>query len=131
MSETLKELIPSYYLNKQEADSYKKICDAQNKEIKNLMAELGQDKYDVEDYHAVRSISTRESFNEIALIELLKSKLGADTPIIKTKEYVDMDALEKNIYNGEVTKETLLEMEKCKNVTEVVTLKITKKKGKK
>ena len=125
----LQKLIPQYAENKTELDSYKKICDGENARIKELMAVEDLTEMPTELYVAKRTISYRESFNEGALIALLKEKLGEDTPIIKTREYVDMDVLEKSIYNGEIGTDLLLEMDKCKTKTEVVTLKVTKKKG--
>ena len=60
---------------------------------------------------------------------MLLEILGGDARaigIIKTKEYVDFDALEKAIYNGLLPGETLLEMDKAREVKEVVTLRVTK-----
>ena len=133
MDNRLNELVESYYLNKTELDSYKKLCDNQNKSIKDLMLEMNVEDYDSDNYHASRKVSTRENFNEEQLLEFIRSTIWADKgsmhcPYIKTKYVVDYDALEKAIYNGDITKEQLLEMEKCKTVTEVVTLRVTKRK---
>lgn len=128
MEETLDTLIPKYAENKTELDSYKKICDRDNAKIKELMEAENLKAYSAGGYKATKSVSTKESFKEDLLIDLLKTKLGDDTPIIKTKEYVDMDALEKAIYNHEISTDLLLEMDKCKEVKETVTLRITKEK---
>jgi len=138
---TLDTLIPQYAENKQLLDDYKKICDDENKQIKDLMDE---GSYEAGGYKATKIVSTRESMNEEALLSLLQSysdgiskalnkvdssiefidfrKLG----VIKTKEYVDMDALESAIYNGKISKEVLMEIDKCRESKEVITLRVSK-----
>src|SRR5574344_2339912 len=94
--EKLSQLLPVYQANKSEMDSYKKLVDKDNKEIKTIMigAELGE--FIVDDIKASVSISEREDFIEEALIAKLKEmKIRG---IVKKKEYVDMDALENAIY---------------------------------
>ena len=86
-------------------------------------------KYEVGDYRASYNISTRETMNEEMLLQILGG--GArEMGIIKTKEYVDFDALEKAIYDGLISNETIVEMDKAKEVKEVVTLRVTKVKKK-
>jgi hypothetical protein len=51
--------------------------------------------------------------------------------LIKTREYVDYDVLEKLLYNQKITPYGLKKIEDCREVKEVVTLRITKSKGKK
>ena len=55
-------------------------------------------------------------------------QLGLDE-LIKTKEYVDTDAMEEAIYNGTITQNMLLEISKAQEVKESVALTIKKKKG--
>lgn len=123
----LEQLIDAYALNKNELDSYKKICDAENAEIKALMTELELDKASTEDYTATLSIQHRETMDEDKLLEVLRDAGYADI-VIRTKEYVDMDLLEAAIYHDRIDKDTLLEMQRCKEVKEVQTLKISKRK---
>ena len=122
----LETLIPIYYDNKQNLDFYKKECDAQNAEIKKLMAE--QDIKEAEFLGVVAKyvIQKKESFNEEALLKLLKD--NGYTNVIKTKEYVDMDALEDALYHDTIDKDTIVAMDKCKEVKEVVQLRVSKKK---
>ena len=143
---SLDTLIPQYAENKGLLDDYKKICDEENKQIKELMEE---GSYEAGGWKVTKTVSTRDTVNEEALLSLLQSysdgiskalnkvdsniefidfrKLG----VIKTKEYVDMDALESAIYKGKVTKEVLLEIDKCRESKEVVTLRLSKIKEKK
>ena len=124
----LEELIPQYALNKSELDSYKKICDRENAEIKQIMLSDDLDKVEVDGYRAICTVSTRETMNEEMMLEIAHQ---FDIPdIVKVKEYIDYDALEKAIYDGNISQDVLLEMEKAKEVKEVVTLKVTKIKKK-
>lgn len=125
----LEKLIPVYYDNKQNLDFYKKECDAGNAEIKKLMAEQKIKDYEVDGIVAKYIIQNKESMNEEALLKLLKEK--GYTNVIKTKEYVDMDALENALYHDEIDKDTVVEMDKCKEVKEVIQLRVSKKKVKK
>ena len=124
----LAALIPQYHANKVEMESYKKICDTENAEIKSIMSDLALQHYTVGGLKAVRSIQRRETMNEERLLEIAR-KYGLD--VIRTREYVDFDALEQAIYNGKVSNEAILEMDKAKEVKEVVTLTIKKVKEKK
>ena len=125
----LEKLIPVYYDNKQNLDFYKKECDAGNAEIKKIMAEQNLKDYEVDGIVAKYVIQNKESMNEEALLKLLKEK--GYTDVIKTKEYVDMDALENALYHDEIDKDTVVEMDKCKEVKEVIQLRVSKKKVKK
>lgn len=127
---TLKELIPIYAVNKSEMDSYKKICDRQNKEIKELMLASNLESEESGDYVATCTVSERESMNESILLEVLK-ETGYAEGIVKTKEYVDMDALEHAIYTEKVPVEIVAKLDKARETKEVVTLRVgRKKKGK-
>ena len=125
----LKELIPVYYDNKQNLDYYKKQCDAENAEIKKMMAEQKIKDFEVDGIVAKYVIQNKEKMNEDALLKLLKE--NGYTDVIKTKEYVDMDALENALYHDTIDKDTVIAMDKCREVQEVIQLRISKKKEKK
>ena len=139
MSENLKKLdklIPQYAMNKSEMDSYKKICDKENAEIKKLMTDLVLPFYEAGEYKATCTISERESMNEEILLSLFSSvpgfsRINYDYDIIKSKPYIDFDALEKAIYDGELSQDQLLELDKAKEVKKVTTLRVSKIKKKK
>ena len=123
--EKLSDLLPVYEANKSEMDSYKKLVDRDNKEIKSIMlgAEMGE--FVVDDIKASCSVSVREDFVEEALIAKLKEmKIRG---VVKKKEYVDMNALENAIYNGKVDAASLAD---CQTKKEVVTLRVSKLKRK-
>ena len=101
------------------------MADDFNAAIKTLMAELDKEEFVTSNgLIAKRSVQKRESFNEGKLIERLK-ELGA-VGAIKTVEVVDYDRLEDAIYNEEFDATKIAD---CKQIKEVVTLKVTQKKG--
>lgn len=123
--DNLKELVRLFYEDKQQLDNYKKSTEEYNKSIKDIMNELDLTEFEDNGLVAKIGVQNRESFNEEKLIEKLKS-LNING-VIKTKEYVDMDALENAIYNELLDAS---ELTPCKEVKVVTTLKVTKKKGK-
>ena len=132
----LDTLIPRYAENKAEFDSYKKICDKENAEIKSIMADFAVQKYQAGGYKASYSVSTRETMNEEMLLSLFSSvpafnDVAEQYGIIKTRSYIDFDALEKAMYDSKFTDEQLLDMDKTIERKTVVTLKVTKVKEKK
>ena len=128
MTDTLDKLIPQYAKNKQEMDDYKKICDKENAQIKELMSSEGITEKEAGGYIAKYSVQQRESMNEAMLLEIAHQH--GIPEIVKTKEYIDFDALEDAIYKGLISREVLLEMDKAKEVKEVVVLKVSKIKEK-
>ena len=124
----LDTLIPQYAQNKADMDSYKKICDKENAQIKAIMKDFAIQNYETENYKATYTISERESMNEEILLGIAHHY--GISEIVKTKEYIDFDALENAIYNGKISSEILQEMDKAKEVKEVVTLRVTKVKKK-
>ena len=126
---TLDELIPVYAENKADLDKIKKVCDNQNTEIKNHMKELGEDEYTAGGYTAKYIVSERESLNEVRLLDMLK-KHNIEG-VIKTREYVDMDAFENYLYNNELPDDTAADLASCREVKQVVQLRISKEKKKK
>lgn len=125
---TLEELIVRYGTNKADYDSLKKVVDADNSEIKKLMSEQNINEYSYGGYNAKMTIQNRESINEEKLLTLLGSVDNLPNDIIKTKSYVDMDVLESAIYNNLIPNDVLIEMNKCREIKQVQTLKITKSK---
>ena len=125
----LDTLIPQYAENKSILDDYKKICDEENKQIKELMTDS---KYEAGGYVATKVIQKRDSIDEDKLLEVMKKhRLMAEAHgIIKTKEYVDVEALEMVMYKGLIDKKILMEIDKCRSTKEVVTLRISKSKEK-
>ena len=125
VKERLSNLIVEFGVHKTKLDKLKKQCDTENSDIKKIMGEYELDEFESGDYVAKYTIQHRESMNEEGLLEFARKHFK---DVIRTKEYVDMEALEKKIYNGEVPKKVLLQMDKFREVKEVPTLKLSKKK---
>ena len=125
---SLDTLIPQYAENKSMLDDYKKICDEENKQIKDMMEE---GSYEAGGWKATKTISTRETMNEDKLLDVAKKNSYYLSDIIKTKEYIDMDKLESLLYKGNISKDVLMEIDKCRESKEVVTLRISRVKEKK
>lgn len=123
----ISKIIDAYKESKDEENRLHKINDETCKNIKSYMQMLGVDKADGSEYTANLSITQKESLNNDLAIEILKSNLDEDTikTVIKSKEYIDEDALEKLVYAGlfDITK-----LAKAKIVKNVSTLRITKRK---
>ena len=124
MSEKLDRLIPQYAANKSELDSYKKICDRENIQIKRLMQEEGVTERTAGGFVAKCTVSQRETMNESMLLDILH-QFGIEV-VIKKKEYVDFDMLEKLIYEGSISPEILEQFNKARETKQVVTLRVTK-----
>lgn len=132
---SLDDLILRYANNKAEFDSYKKLCDTDNAKIKELMLAEDISERQVEGYKATCTVSQRETMKEDILISMFTSMpefiaLAEEYSIVKQKPYVDFDALEKVIYDGKLSNEQLLELDKAKESKDVVTLRISKVKNK-
>lgn len=72
--------------------------------LKQLMKEYGITKFKDENIGLSLSMSTRSnvSYDEASLIRILKqTEKGGG--VVKTKEYVDMEALEAGLYRGEIS----------------------------
>lgn len=130
----LDELIPKFAAHKAEAGELKKVCDSENTEIKDLMAEAGLKKYDAGDYTATYIESKKESMDEDKLLYLLKTQFTKkqlkELKLIKTVEQVDENALENAIYNNLVGPEFVEKMATCKETSTTVSLRVTKRKEK-
>lgn len=118
-TQKLQELIPIYSANKSEMDSYKKLVERDNKEIKQLMLDNGITEINVNGIKATVTIAEKYDFVEDRLLTKLK-ELGVKG-VIKTRKYVDMDALESAIYNGQVS---AAELNSCRDKKETVTLRV-------
>lgn len=129
--EKLDELVPKYGEEKSVMDRYKKLCDMDNKLIKELMEDLALQHYTSDGYKVTRSVQERESVDEDLLLNLLKPFPEVQVHnIIKTKEYVDFDALEAALYKDALPKEVLLAIDKARTIKLVTTLKVSKVKKK-
>ena len=123
----LSKTIDEYKESKDKENSLKKINNELSENIKSYMHEHNMTTVDTDNYTATLSRKDSESLNEDLAIEIIKENLGGAllSSVIKTKEYIDEDALEKLIYNGDFDVNKLA---KAKIVKPTFTLRVTKKK---
>lgn len=125
-ADDLAMLIESYIVNKQNEKIYKDNASAENTQIKEVMHERGITKFETSLGTASITEQKKETFIEESLIEFLKANNVADN-IVKTKEYVDYDALENAIYHDLISPDVLRDMNKCKETKITTVLRIKEK----
>ena len=125
----LSKTIDEYKESKDKENSLKKINNELSENIKSYMHEHNMTTANTDNYTATLSRKDSESLNEDLAIEIIKENLGGAllASVIKTKEYIDEDALEKLVYNGDFDVNKLA---KAKIVKPTFTLRVTKKKEK-
>jgi hypothetical protein len=126
----LSKIISSYIANKDLEKEYKDLASAENTRIKTIMEEMDISECEDAEGNNVAKVTEqkKETFIEERLIQFLKDN-GYTKDIVKTKEYVDMDALESAIYHGIIPESVVKEMADCKEVKITKVLRVSKKKG--
>ncbi len=127
---TLDELILEYGNNKDLMDKTKKICDADNTAIKELMREDGLEKYTSGPYTVSYGITEKEVIDEDSMLEYLKKHLEDGNDIIKTKEYIDADALENAIYQKQLPEDVVAGLSQFSTIKETEVLRLKKAREK-
>lgn len=122
----LRFLVKDYLINKEREKEFKDAASIQNTQIKVIMSELDIKEFETDNGKVVLSDRKTEDFNEERLIKFLKER-GLESDIIKTKEYVDFDALESAIYHDKISGDNLKDMNSCKDVKVTQVLRINKK----
>ena len=79
-------------------------------------------------FTASLTYQTKESFDIDNLLAYLKNNVENGASYVRTVEEVDWDALEKAVYNGTISKEQILEIDKFKTVTKTPVLKLKTRK---
>lgn len=103
-----------------------KVSEDLNKHIKYLMNTMGIRKFSSDKWTATISTTQKEILNEAKAIGILKENLSETDfkSVVKTREYIDDDALETLVYNGDFD---ITKLERCKIVgKEVTTLRVSK-----
>ena len=123
----LSAYIDKYKESKDKENALKKANNELNENIKTYMQEHDMTSANSDNWTATLSCTKKESLNEDLAIEIIKENLGGAllSSVIKQKEYIDEDALEKLVYNGDFD---INKLAKAKMVKETYTLRIGKKK---
>lgn len=123
----INKIIDLYKESKDKENALKKSNTEMGNNIKSYFQTKGLDRVDTDKYTATVTTSTSESLNEELAIEIIKENLGGAmlNTVIKTKEYIDEDALEKLVYNGDFD---ITKLAKAKITKTTSTLRVSKKK---
>lgn len=104
LSNEARRLIYSYYKDKTTENALKKTNDTRNKQIKELMESIGRSELRIDNLVAKVAEVEKISFDQDMIIQILEDngfdlhKMG----LIKTKEYLDMEALENALFRGQI-----------------------------
>lgn len=123
----INKIIDLYKESKDKENALKKSNTEMGNNIKSYFQTNGLDRIDTDKYTTTVTTSTSESLNEELAIEIIKENLGGAmlNTVIKTKEYIDEDALEKLVYNGDFD---ITKLAKAKITKTTSTLRVGKKK---
>ena len=99
----LSKAIDEYKESKDKENSLKKANDRIGKDIKQYMIDNNMTKANGDKYTVTMSKTVKQKLNEDLAIEIIKENLDGAllASVIKQKEYIDEDALEKLVYNGD------------------------------
>ena len=99
----LSKAIDEYKESKDKENALKKANDHMSKDIKQYMLDNDMTKANGDKYTVTMSKTVKQKLNEDLAIEIIKENLGGAllASVIKQKEYIDEDALEKLVYNGD------------------------------
>ena len=99
----LSKAIDEYKESKDKENALKKANDRIGKDIKQYMLDNDMTKANGEKYTVTMSKTVKQKLNEDLAIEIIKENLDGAllASVIKQKEYIDEDALEKLVYNGD------------------------------
>ena len=112
---TLDELVPLYGEHKEMLDNISKMCKSENDDIKALLGD--KTEHIADGWRVYTTSRSNEKMDEDMLCAKLANFSQAyDLGIIKVREYVDTDALESAMYKGELTKEMIEVVNKCRIV---------------
>lgn len=125
---TLALLARQFCNDKLTENQLKKLNAGRNDELKTAMDILNLKTFSAGDFILTRSSRTIDEFDEDLLISKLKT-LGIPKPllrsIIRKKEYIDYNELEKALYADEIDG---ADLESCQTSREVVSLRVKKLK---
>lgn len=123
----LSKIIDEYKESKDKENALKKVNNALSENIKGYMYEHDMSSADSGKYTATLTKTDKESLNEDLAIEIIKENLNGAllSSVIKQKEYIDEDALEKLVYNGDFD---INKLAKAKITKTSYTLRVTRRK---
>lgn len=130
---SLQDLVVKYGEDNTRFNALKKTVEDEKSQLKTIMMqELEEDAEGKRisqsgGFQVTLAMQDRSTMNEDRLIQWLKDN-KFNKGIVKKKEYVDTDALEKAIYNGDIPVDKVAEMDMCKDEKLVSVLTVKKVK---
>lgn len=123
----LKNLVDSYGESKKEENAIVKRNKEINVQIKQLFLDNDISSFETDSFIATVSETEKQSLNNELALGILKEELPFPelTSVVKTKEYIDEDALEKLVFNGQFD---ISKLEKAVDKKIVSTLRIKTRK---
>lgn len=127
-TETLEDMVRIYAGKKEELDPLKKQVDDYGKRIKAEMRNQDKSEVIVDGIKASITVTPKSEFNELQAIEILRKNLTPEqfSQVVKTREYIDDDALENLVYTEGIDASILAPAETPKEPT--ITLRLGKAK---
>ena len=129
----LKDLVDSYAQHNETFNELKKVVKDEGDEIKQRFLAEDISKFEGDGFSVSMSTRTTETLIEDKLLVLLKnSDIDQDvlSKVVKTKEYIDFDALESAIYKGDIMENVVATFDVCREVKETQVLRVNRKKKK-
>lgn len=127
----LKDLVDSYAKHNSEYNHLKKVVKDEGDEIKQRFLADDISKFEGDGFSVSMSTRVTETLIEDKLLVLLKnSDIEPEvlSKIVKTREYIDMDALESAIYKGDIMENVVATFDVCREVKETQVLRVNSKK---
>jgi len=123
--QTLEEMIPIYGEINSQCNELTKRVNTLKADIKKAIKTAGKANKDIVigGWKCSLAITDASDFNEARLIEFCKQN---NIDVVRTKEYIDGAELERLMFNGSISKDIMLEMDKCKDKKEKETLRCVK-----
>ena len=126
------KLVEKYYLDKVVVDTYTKLCKPGNEAIKAELVARNISSWQTDDLEVTYRVDVSKTLNETKLLDILKADWVANhgkakCPWIKKVEVVDMEELEKALYDNQVDAR-LVESCKEEKRTPKLFVKVKKKK---
>lgn len=129
--EKLSNLILEYQETNSRKNKLNKVVNELNNQIKSIFLERQISEFPTADSQFIATVTTKEDteFNEAKAIEILKANLTEEElkSVVKTKEYIDDDALENLIYNKQFDATLLAECTSKGKVTHILRVSKNKK----
>lgn len=123
--ETLEELVPLYYDANLQAKNFKECASKIGEQIKNICLIGNIKKSEICGFKLNLVVQNRSSFDDEVLLECVrKLPESVQAKVIKIKEYVDPQELEKAVFIGIIKPQDIAQAQINK---EVVTLRVAKK----